>query len=160
MGRDEVQVHKNAKREQGQYPAILTELTWSIKDLLYGIKNTERMIFVLVCFQALKRKPVIWKGGVLFSLFSFSLTLSVFLFFSSIPTEKSLPQKIHYFVKENFCAPAWTSAKFYCENKTGNPEQTILAHLASSGSQSEHRIRLILPTRGACHIINIDIDNR
>ena len=24
------------KKEQGQYPAILTEQTWSIKDLLYG----------------------------------------------------------------------------------------------------------------------------
>ena len=24
------------KKEQGQYPVILTEQTWSIKDLLYG----------------------------------------------------------------------------------------------------------------------------
>ena len=30
MDRDEVEVHKNAKRELGQYPAILTELAWSI----------------------------------------------------------------------------------------------------------------------------------
>ena len=36
MDRDEVEVHKNAKKEQGQYPAILTEQAWSIKDLLYG----------------------------------------------------------------------------------------------------------------------------
>ena len=36
MDRDEVEVHKLAKKEQGQYPAILTEQTWSIKDLLYG----------------------------------------------------------------------------------------------------------------------------
>ena len=28
--------HKLAKKERGQYPAILTEQTWSIKDLLYG----------------------------------------------------------------------------------------------------------------------------
>ena len=41
VDRDEVEVHKNAKRELGQYPAILTELAWSIKDLLYGIKSTE-----------------------------------------------------------------------------------------------------------------------
>ena len=27
---------KLAKKERGQYPAILTEQTWSIKDLLYG----------------------------------------------------------------------------------------------------------------------------
>ena len=31
-----VEVHKNAKKERGQYPAILTEQAWSIKDLLYG----------------------------------------------------------------------------------------------------------------------------
>ena len=32
----------NAKRERGQYPAILTELGWSTKDILYGIKSTEK----------------------------------------------------------------------------------------------------------------------
>ena len=36
MDRDGVEVHKLAKKELGQYPAILTEQTWSIKDLLYG----------------------------------------------------------------------------------------------------------------------------
>ena len=36
MDRDEVEVHKLAKIERSQYPAILTEQTWSIKDLLYG----------------------------------------------------------------------------------------------------------------------------
>ena len=50
--RDFVSVHKIAKRERGQYPAILTELAWSIKDLLHGIKSTEKMIFVLVYFHA------------------------------------------------------------------------------------------------------------
>ena len=28
--------HKHAKKERHQYPAILTEQAWSIKDLLYG----------------------------------------------------------------------------------------------------------------------------
>ena len=36
MDRDEVEVNKLAKKERGQYSAILTEQTWSIKDLLYG----------------------------------------------------------------------------------------------------------------------------
>ena len=36
MDRDGVDVHKLAKKERGQYPAILTEQAWSIKDLLYG----------------------------------------------------------------------------------------------------------------------------
>ena len=39
MDRDEVEVHKLAKKERGQYPAILTEQTWSLKDL-YGLRDT------------------------------------------------------------------------------------------------------------------------
>jgi len=39
MDRDEVEVHKLAKTERGQYPTILTEQTWSIKDLLYGFRE-------------------------------------------------------------------------------------------------------------------------
>ena len=39
MDRDKVDVHQPAKKEQGQYPAILTEQTWSIKDLLYGFRG-------------------------------------------------------------------------------------------------------------------------
>ena len=30
---------KLAKKERGQYPAILTEQTWSIKDLLYSFRG-------------------------------------------------------------------------------------------------------------------------
>jgi len=36
MDRDGVKVHELTKTEQGQYPAILTEQDWLIKDLLYG----------------------------------------------------------------------------------------------------------------------------
>ena len=42
---------------------------------------------------------------------------------------------------------------FICGNETGNPGRAVSLHLARSGSQSEHRIRCILPARGACHII-------
>jgi len=31
-----VKVHNHAKKEKGQYSAILTKQAWSIKDLLYG----------------------------------------------------------------------------------------------------------------------------
>ena len=34
--REEVEVHKLAKKERGQYSVILTEQNWSIKYLLYG----------------------------------------------------------------------------------------------------------------------------
>ena len=36
---DEVEVHELTKKERGQYPAILTEQTWSIKDLFYGFRD-------------------------------------------------------------------------------------------------------------------------
>ena len=39
MDRDEVEVHKHAKKERGQYLVILTEQAWSIKDLLYDLKR-------------------------------------------------------------------------------------------------------------------------
>ena len=37
--------------------------------------------------------------------------------------------------------------------ETGSPGRAVSLHLARSGSQSEHRIRRILPARGTCHII-------
>ena len=42
MDRDEVEVNRNAKQEQGQYPAILTEQAWSIKDFLYAQSTTSK----------------------------------------------------------------------------------------------------------------------
>ena len=42
---------------------------------------------------------------------------------------------------------------FICGSETGSPGRAVSLHLARSGSQSEHRIRRILPARGACHII-------
>ena len=140
-------MHKNAKRERGQYPAILIKLAWSIKDLLYGIKSTEKMIFLLVYFRALSRKPVICKSDNVF-------WFSCFLFPSRQRNHrKSFYCHGKYFAKENFHAPAWTSAKCYCGNKAGNSERAVLLHLARSGSQSQRGIWFILPIRGACHII-------
>ena len=126
MHRDEVEVHINAKRERGQYPAILTELAWSIKNLLYGIKSAKKMIFVLVYFQALTGKPVICKSD---NAFRFSRFL--------VPSRQRDHRKSFYchgkyFAKENFRAPAWTSAKSYCGNKAGNPERAVSLHLARS----------------------------
>ena len=150
MDRDvEVEVHKNAKREWGQYPAILTELAWSIRDLSYGLKNTEKMIFIFVYFWALKRKPVICNSDGAF-WFSCSLVPSC-----QRNHRKSFYCRRKHFVKENFHALTWTSAKFYSASKMGNPERVVLLHLACLGSQWEHRIRCILPTCGAHHIISM-----
>ena len=40
MDRDKVEVNELAKKERGQYPAILTKQTWSRKDLLYGFRGS------------------------------------------------------------------------------------------------------------------------
>ena len=57
MNRDEDEVHKNVKRERGQYPAILTELVWSIKDLLYGIKSSEKNDLRTYLFSSIEKEP-------------------------------------------------------------------------------------------------------
>ena len=106
------------------------------------------MIFVLVYFRAMKRKLVICKSD---GAFRFSRFL--------VPSQQRNHRKSFYchekyFAKENFRAPAWTLAKCYCGNKTGNPEWAVSLHLARSGSQSQRGIWFILPARGACHIIN------
>ena len=49
MDGDEVEVHKNARIERGQYPATLTQLAWSMKDLLYGIKSNEKKNDLRTC---------------------------------------------------------------------------------------------------------------
>ena len=141
---------KNAKRERGQYPAILTGLAWSIKDLLCGIKSTEKMIFVLVYFRALKRKPVMCKSDNAFWLFRFLVTSR------QRNIRKSFYCHGKYFAKENFRAPAWTLTKC-CGNKTGNPEQAVSLYLARLGNQSQCGIWFILPAHGACHIIILHI---
>ena len=42
---------------------------------------------------------------------------------------------------------------FTCGTNAGNPERAKMAHPASSGSQSECRIRIMLPARRFSHII-------
>ena len=37
MDHDRVEVHKLAKKEQGQYPDILTEQAWLVKDNYYRV---------------------------------------------------------------------------------------------------------------------------
>ena len=39
IDRDVVKVHKHTQKERGQYPPILTEQAWSIKNLLYGFQG-------------------------------------------------------------------------------------------------------------------------
>ena len=44
MDQDGVKVHKLAKKEQGQYAAILTKQAWSIKDLFGFWGRTQKVV--------------------------------------------------------------------------------------------------------------------
>ena len=39
MDRDEIEVHKLAKKERGQYPAILPEQAWSTRPLALALRD-------------------------------------------------------------------------------------------------------------------------
>ena len=130
------------QKDNSANPAILTELAWSIKGLLHGIKSTEKMIIVLVYFRALKRKPVICKSD---NVFRFSRFL--------VPSRRRNHRKCFhchgkYFAKENFPIPAWTLAKFIAGTKRAIPSRQYRFVLPA-------RIVnwFILPAREACHII-------
>ena len=58
MDRDEVEVHKLAKKERGQYPAILTEQTWSITHtyIVQIFEHFESVSFSLEYFTKMLTK--------------------------------------------------------------------------------------------------------
>ena len=132
--------------------AILTELAWSIKDLcIWHYKGALRKkrssylcLFSSTEEEASYMQKVITHFGFLVLWFHPDREI----------TEKSFYCHGKYFAEENFHAPAWTSVKCYCGNKTGNPKRAVSLCLACSGSQSQHGIWFTLPALGACHIIN------
>ena len=76
----------------------------------------------------------------------------------SIKTEKSQKNlftlaESNFGEKKTFVHSLELWRNFICGNETGSPGRAVSLHIARSGSQSEHRIRCILPARGACHII-------
>lgn len=75
----------------------MTDLAWSIKYLLYGVKNTEKMIFVVVYFQALTM-----------ARFSFL----VLLFHPNSEITENLFTVREYFAKVKFCAPTGLGTKW------------------------------------------------
>ena len=102
MDRDEVQVHKNAKRERGRYSATLTELAWSIKDLLYGIPRLHVALCFYFCVCWFFLPNIFLKLINIFVFFVFILVdASVFSSSSSIPAENL--QKIFLLSRKIFC---------------------------------------------------------
>ena len=113
------------------------------------------------CFSRFLLQNVFLK---LISTFLFSLFHSRWRFFL-FHKDREIPKNIFTLAESNFdekktlvhSLELWRN--FICGNETGSPGRAVSLHLARSGSQSEHRIRYILPARGACHIINNIIES-
>ena len=58
---DEDKAHEHAKKERGQYPAILIEQAWSKEDLLYDSKDAKESKWLFCFLRALESKPVACK---------------------------------------------------------------------------------------------------
>ena len=121
MDRDEKK-KKKKKKERGQYPAILTEQAWSIKELLYGqvSSSRRRRMFSLVTSK-------INRGKVIFVHLTLSDACNNQFFINCFicnVNELSKPASSNFF----FAGARWS-------------------HLVRSGSQSEHRIPLAEPAK-------------
>ena len=91
------------------------------------------------------------------NIFVIIVFILVDAFSCSIKTEKSqkifLPEQEIILVKETFVHPLELWRNFIFGSEMDSPGQAVSLHLARPGSQSEQRIRRILPARWACHII-------
>ena len=57
MDRNEVEVHKHTKKERGQYPAIVTEQAWSIKDLFITALDSVHLARLANCVTLMIWRP-------------------------------------------------------------------------------------------------------
>lgn len=101
------------------------------KRFIIWHKEHWKNYFCSCLFLNIKRKPVICKSDGTFQ-FSHFLVQS-----RQRNHKKSFCCHGKYFAKENFHAPAWTWAKYYCRNKMSmNPEWALSLYLSHLGSQS------------------------
>jgi len=139
----------------GYWPSSLFAFLWTqtkSRDLLYDISHLHVALCFFFCIWWFLLQNVFLKlSNTCFLCFH-----SCWSFWSScfLVSSRQITHRKSVFCEENFHAPIWTLAKFYCRNKTGNPEQALSLHLAHSGSQSQSRIWFILPAHEASHIIN------
>ena len=125
MDRDEVEVHKNGKKERGWYPTTMTEQASSITVLLQSKEiSLYRESSMIVLFQEPGKKAtrfVAQQNLESPSCFFFVLT--------------SFTQ---FFRLHHWHCPRITSFVSLRGIKAGNPVRERGTHLSSSGSQSEH----------------------
>ena len=106
------------------WPARLHMRNTFDRGVLHSISRLPITLCFTFVFAGFCCKMYSWNSSTfLFSLLSFSFTLSVCIPRFLVPSQQRNHRKS--FGKENCC----TSAKFYC-GKTGNPERAISLHLA------------------------------
>ena len=131
------------ERERGQYAVLLTEPACSVNNLLYGLPSLHVASCFYICICRFLLQNVFLELIILFSLFSFSLTLLAFSLPNSIQTEKS--QKIftvmeNIFYERKLSCTRLDLGEILLRERRGNPEQAVSLHLARSGSQSQRGI--------------------
>ena len=125
-------------------------------------------VFTFVFCRFLLQKVFFKLINIFCSLFSFSLTLSVFPFSGFWQESMKRYSLVSGEITKNFSRKQFRRKKilvhplelwrnFICGNEMDSLGRAVLLHLTRSGSQSEHRIRHILPARGACNVISIFI---
>ena len=136
MDWDRVELHKDTKRERSQYPAILTNQAWSIKDLLYDISRLHAAFcfYFYVC-QFLLQNIFLTLINIFFLCFHswWRFRFSCFL----VPSRQRIYKKSFIFLWKIFCERklSWTHLVSK-ENFIGWTKQAIPLHLAPLGSQS------------------------
>ena len=127
---------KAEKKKRGPYSAIFTKQSWLIKDLLHSKKDFSALRMKNDLFISRERKEsqpfFFWlnKATGVFSVFSFFFTVCCRLFDSSLKFSKNY---------ENCMSLGNFYFSFFFSGQS--PAVEGEAHLARSGSQSEHRLR-------------------
>ena len=131
----------------------INQLLVKIGFIIWHFTPSCCFLFLLLCLPVFVPKHILETSTFLFSLLSFSMTFSFFLFSSSILTE-NLQKICHIFMenilwKKTFMNPLWRH--FIARTK-----RAILSRrcLARSGSQLHCRIWFILPAHRASHYYN------
>ena len=146
--RDEVEVHKLAKKERGQYPAILTShlvnkgfIIWLLEVCLRETAGSpERARWLHLARSGSQSQRAIWfilpAHGASHII---RLDIGQVLFCVFMDRDESLLDRTNL-VNKGFII--WLSGKFCLPDTAGSPEQWL--HLARLGSQSQRAIWFIV----------------
>ena len=171
---DEVEVHKNVlhtclfSRTENAKVIVRAPISWLDKRRKYNhligyiqISNSKPLphLYLTLCFYFCFKTRFLKFINIFVFILIDAFGFPVFWFHK----DREITKTLFTFAENNFgnlrklsCTRLNFCLNFTCGIEAGSPRWAISLDLARSGSQSEQRIRRILPARGACHIIMID----